>query len=133
MTRCSENRNDIIVYSEETKEVSLFKAGLIFLEKRKANTERHFCMDTILRWLLIYIHLFFNNHYCTSYDSAYNTWRDINHWNYDISRTFPITTANPLKLFNNDNKKYKGGTRPKPQYACNSDDEMDSAAKVFTH
>jgi hypothetical protein len=49
VTRCSDTRNDLILYAEETEDIFLVKHGLQFLEKRKANTERFFDKKIIMR------------------------------------------------------------------------------------
>jgi hypothetical protein len=54
----------------------------------------------------------------------------MNKWHYDKSRMFPITSSNPLKLFNNENKVLVDGARPKPEFEANSDDDKDIVDKV---
>ena len=47
----------------------------------------------------------------------------MNKWQYDSTRTFPITSYNPLKLFNTENKLLEGKQRPQPQYHEYADDD----------
>lgn len=53
VTRCSESRNDVVIYSEDTEDITILWNGLTFLQKRVANTERHFDKIKLMRYYIL--------------------------------------------------------------------------------